>query len=77
MDPNQHGSRAGHGTVSQLIEDHEMILKILEEGKNADLLYLDYSKKFYKWDYGILLYKLLKLGIGGNLLRWIKNFITM
>ena len=77
MDPNQHGSRAGRGTVSQLIEHQERILRILEEGKNADSLYLDYSKAFDKCDHGILLYKLSKLGIGGKLLNWIKNFITL
>ena len=42
-----------------------------------DSIYLDFSKAFDKCDHGIILQKLAKLGIGGNLLRWIESFLKM
>ena len=32
MDPNQHGSREGRSTLSQLLEHHHEIVEILEKG---------------------------------------------
>ena len=44
MDPNQHGSRSGRSTLSQLLEQQDEILATLEEGANIDMVYLDFSK---------------------------------
>ena len=75
MDNSQHGSRKGRSTLSQLLEHHHEIVKILESGENADVVYLDFAKAFDKCDINILLHKAKKLGIKGNLLRWIANFL--
>ena len=75
MDDNQHGSRAGRSTLSQLLEHQDEILKELEEGNNVDAVYLDFSKAFDKCDHGILLHKIRKLKIKGKLGRWIQNFL--
>ena len=48
---------------------------MLSEGKNVDILYLDFSKAFDLVDHSILLRKLKEKGITGNLLHWIQNFL--
>ena len=76
MDPNQHGSRSGRSTLSQLLMQQDAVLKALEEGENLDTIYLDFAKAFDKCDHGILLTKLKALGIGGKTGRWIFSFLT-
>ena len=76
MDPNQHGSRSQRSCLSQLLEHHEEILRILESGENVDAIYLDFLKAFDKVDIGILLKKTKSLGITGKLGRWIHSFLT-
>ena len=37
MDPNQHGSRSGRSTLSQLLEQQDEILTMLKHGANVDI----------------------------------------
>ena len=76
MDNCQHGSRKGRSTLSQLLEHHNEIIEMLENGENVDSIYLDFSKAFDKWDIGILMHKLKALGIKGRLGRWLYNFLS-
>ena len=76
MDPNQHGSRSGRSTLSQLLEQQDEILEMLENGANVDMVYLDFSRAFDKCDFGILLQKMKSLGIKGKLGKWIHEFLT-
>ena len=76
MDPNQHGSRTGRSTLSQLLMQQDAVLKALEEGENLDTIYLDFAKAFDKCDHGILLAKLKALGVRGRTGRWIYSFLT-
>ena len=76
MDPNQHGSRQGRSTLSQLLEHHHEIVEILEKGENVDCIYTDFSKAFHKCDLGILMNKLKTLGVTGRLARWIHSFLS-
>ena len=41
-----------------------------------DMIYLDFAKAFDKVDHGVLLHKLKKLGINGNLGKWILDFLS-
>ena len=75
FDPNQHGSRYGRSTLSQLLEHHYEIVQILERDENVDVHYADFSRAFQKCDHNILLYKIRRLGIKGKLLRWIASFL--
>jgi hypothetical protein len=77
MDKSQHGSRKGRSTLSQLLEHHDEIIRMLENGENVDSIYLDFSKAFDKCDLGILMHKLRALGIKGKLGVWINNFLTL
>ena len=72
---SQHGFRSGRSTVSQLLEHYESIIEALELKSNIDIIMLDYSKAFDKINISILLQKLKKLGIGGEVGRWIGNFL--
>ena len=73
---NQHGFRAGRSCLSQLLEHFDSLLDILQTGRNADVIYLDYSKAFDKVDFRIVLAKLLDLGVSGRVHDWIEAFLT-
>ena len=76
LNPNQHGFRAGRSCLSQLVQHYDRIVKHMEEGRNVDVIYLDFSKAFDKLDFTITLDKLQKIGVTGKLIRWIRNFLT-
>ena len=76
LSPNQHGFRKGRSCSSQLAQHHWSVLRILERGGEADVVYLDFSKAFDKVDLGLLLIKLKGMGIKGELLRWVLNFLS-
>ena len=42
MDQDQHGSRGGKSCLSQLLEHHDEIFKMLEKGENVDVIYTDF-----------------------------------
>ena len=50
--------------------------KAIDNGVPIDALYLDLQKAFDSVPHQRLLLKLEKMGITGNLLRWIKNFLS-
>ena len=75
MNTTQHGFRAAHSTISQLLRYYDSILSMLEEGHCVDTIYLDFAKAFDKVDHNILLMKLRILGVKGNIHRWIGNFL--
>ena len=76
MNPNQHGSRKGRSTLSQILIHQAEILDGLIEGANVDNVYIDFSKAYDKVDHGVLLRKVKKLGIDGNVGKWIASFIS-
>ena len=72
---NQHGFRSRRSCISQLLHHHDMILKGMEEGANVDSVYLDFSKAFDKVDKGVLSRKMKRMGISGELGKWIFSFL--
>ena len=74
-DSRQHGSRAGHSTLSQLLAHQDFILQNLEKKVNVDVIYLDFSKAFDRVDHSVLLSKVKALGIQGNLGSWLGTFL--
>ena len=72
---SQHGFRSGRSCLSQLLEQYDLILDILEDGANADVVYLDFAKAFDKVNHTIVLQKINKMGIKGNIYQWLKSFL--
>ena len=73
---SQHGFRQGRSCLSQLLGHYDEILNLLEQGVNVDVAYLDFAKAFDKVDFNIVLGKIKKLGICGQLYSWIESFLT-
>ena len=74
--PEQHGFFTGRSTVTNLTLFTHDIIKFMEEGSQTDAIYTDYSKAFDKVDHTILINKLLKMGIHGDLLRWLVSYVS-
>ena len=72
---NQHGFRSGRSCLSQLLEQHDNILSLLDKETNVDVVYLDFSKAFDKVDHSIVLNKFKKLGITVKIYNWIESFL--
>ena len=62
--------------MSQLLNHFDSVLTELEEGKDVDVIYIDFSKAFDKVDHIILMSKLKAVGLNGKLLAWIESFLT-
>ena len=77
MDPDQHGSRKNRSCLSQLLEHHDEVLKMLEDGGNIDVIYADFAKAYDKIDHFKMIEKLKnQFGIKGKVGNWIKNFLS-
>ena len=50
-------------------------MELLVEGANVDVVYLDFAKAFDKVDHNLVLKKAQALGIDGQLLSWIQQFL--
>ena len=48
----------------------------MDKGKEVRFIFLDISKAFDRVRHKGVLYKLEKAGVGGNLLKWLKNYLT-
>ena len=69
----QHGFRSRRSCLSQLIDNFHQIIVAVNEGKDADVIYLGFAKKFDKCDHKLLLRQLCKMGIRGSLYNWIES----
>ena len=67
MDPDQHGSRKNRSCLSQLLEHHDEVLKMMEDGGNIDVIYADFAKAYDKIDHLKMLEKITnQFGISGK-----------
>ena len=72
---HQSGFRPGDSTVRQLVSICHKINQSLDNGDEVLSVFLDFRKAFDKvWHKG-LLFKLNKIGIKGNLLKWIEHYL--
>ena len=67
--------KGGKSTTSQLLQVLHKIGEKLDKGVQTDILYLDFTKAFDRADHQLLVKKLRKVGIGGNLLIWFENYL--
>lgn len=72
---NQHGFCRQRGVNSNLLTFTELILEAMDSGFQVDVVYTDFAKAFDKICHNTLLLKLWRLGIHGDLFRWIKSYI--
>ena len=61
--------------MTQLLSHIEQIYRSLNNDEEVDVIYLDFAKAFDKVDHAVLLANLGRYGIGGQALRWIKEFL--
>ena len=72
----QHGFRKNRSCETQLIATINDFAQTLNDGKQLDIILLDFSKAFDKVNHRKLCLKLDHYGIRGKLLDWIKNFLS-
>ena len=73
---NQSGFKRGDSCINQLISITHDILNLLDEGLEVRGVFLDISKAFDKvWHKG-LIYKLQQIGISGELLNILIDFLN-
>ena len=75
LTPFQHGFRSKHSCETQLISFTQEIFDNLENGKQSDLIIMDFSKAFEKVDHNLLIYKLFNMGVNLKAVSWIKSFL--
>ena len=73
---SQHGFMPGRSCATNLVVFQDKLTEIVDQGKSADIFYLDFAKAFDKVPHKRLTQKLKKKGIHGNVLRWIENWLT-
>ena len=72
---HQSGFQPKDSTVNQLVYIYNTIISNLDIGKDIRFIFCDISKAFDRvWHTG-LLYKLRKIGIDGNLLSWVTDYL--
>ena len=54
----------------------DRITEALDKGESADVIFLDFAKAFDKVPISRLLEKVRAHGIRGNLLKWIKSWLS-
>ena len=72
----QYGFRKKHSTVDSIATLVDSLLNSINNGDVALAAFIDFKKAFDTVNHNILLEKLLYLGIRGNILLWIKNYIS-
>eukprot|EP00745_Piridium_sociabile_P043063 TRINITY_DN87471_c0_g3_i3.p1 TRINITY_DN87471_c0_g3~~TRINITY_DN87471_c0_g3_i3.p1 ORF type:complete len:950 (+),score=231.72 TRINITY_DN87471_c0_g3_i3:692-3541(+) len=75
INQEQHGFTKGRSCVTQLLDTLDVWTEALDTGGGVDAIYMDYMKAFDSVPHRRLLGKVEALGIRGNLLRWIQDFL--
>ena len=72
---SQHGFMPAKSCTTNLLEFLEVATRVVDEGNNMDVVYLDFSKAFDLVPRKRLLSKLKAHGFGGPLLNWIDKWL--
>ena len=73
--PSQHVFMKGRSCLTNTISFYDKVTCLVDEGKAADVVFLDFSKAFDTVSHSILLEKLAAHGLDGHTLRWVKNWL--
>jgi hypothetical protein len=73
---SQHGFLRGRSCVTNLLEFLEKATTVVDSGEGFDVIYLDFAKAFDKVPTERLLRKVRAHGIRGQVLDWIRDWLT-
>ena len=76
INKSQHGFWAHRSCLTNLLEFLEVITKLIDEGHNIDIVYLDFSKAFDKVPHARLMSKVRAHGITGEVADWIEEWLS-
>ncbi len=76
LSPSQHGFNKGKSTATNLLESITSWLLKVDSGLNIDVVYVDIRKAFDSVVFSKLLFKIENLGIKGDLLCWIRSYLS-
>ena len=76
MSDSQHGFRSGRSVQTNMVDFFNTTTKWLDEGRSFDVIYLDFAKAFDKVCHRRLLVKLEEWGITGEVLEWLKDWLS-
>ena len=76
LDDKQGGFRPNHSTVDTIVKFSENLYKNINLGQTTIAVYIDLRKAFDTVNHKILLKKLSILGIKGNNLLWVENYLS-
>uniref|UniRef100_A0A8B9I9X6 Reverse transcriptase domain-containing protein n=1 Tax=Anser brachyrhynchus TaxID=132585 RepID=A0A8B9I9X6_9AVES len=74
--PSQHGFMRGRSCLTNLISFYDKITHLVDQGKPADVIFLDFSKAFDTVSHRILLDKMSSIQLNKNIMRWVSNWLT-
>jgi hypothetical protein len=74
--PDQHGFMTNRSTTTQLIDFYNNVNKVVDDGGQVDVVYLDFSKAFDRVPHNILINQLQSFGFSNKLLSWFKNYLS-
>ena len=66
----------GKSCLTNLVIFFSEVYEAVDNGKSYDIVYLDFSKAFDKVPHKRLLKKVAAHGIRGNILKWIRSWLT-
>ena len=71
----QHGCMRGRSCLTNLLKYMEGVTRILDEGKNVNVTYLDFAKAFDKARHHRLIGKVVSMGVDGSVKGWIQQWL--
>ena len=74
--PTQHGFMANKSCATNLLTMLEELTSAFDKGESYDIIFYDFAKAFDKVPKERLLHKVEALGIKGNILEWIRSWLT-
>jgi hypothetical protein len=74
INDSQHGFMPGRSCTTNLTIFLDELSKVVDEGKAADVFYLDFAKAFDKVAHQRLIIKVKAKGIDGNVARWLEEW---
>ena len=72
----QHGFMSGRSTATNLAVFCNFVSRVLDDWRQVDVIYTDFTKAFDRVDHFLLIDKLASVGFGGHLLCWLFSYIT-